>query len=49
MAENPSDLQGNDWFSRLKNPQGSAYDTATAEGLSSKKPEPQEQNVDLPE
>jgi len=49
MAENASDLQGNDWFSRLKNPQGSGHETANAEGLSDKKPEPQEQNVDLPE
>jgi len=49
MAQNPSDLQGTDWFSRLKNPQGSGHETATAEGLSDKKPEPQEQNVDLPE
>ena len=49
MAENASDLQGNDWFSRLKNPQGSGHETSSAEGLSDKKPEPQEQNVDLPE
>jgi hypothetical protein len=32
MAENPSELQGNDWFSKLKNPQGSSMDTAQAEG-----------------
>jgi hypothetical protein len=47
--QNDNVLQGNDWFSGLKNPQGSGHQTATAEGLSDKKPEPQEQNVDLPE
>jgi hypothetical protein len=49
MDESQSNLQGTDWFSRLKNPQGSGHQTSTAEGLSDKKPEPQEQNVDLPE
>ena len=39
MAENTSDLQGVDWFSRLKNPQGQSYETAQAEGLTDKKPE----------
>ena len=33
MPENPSELQGTDWFSRLKNPQGSSYETGQAEGL----------------
>ena len=32
MAENTAELQGVDWFSKLKNPQGSGMDTATAEG-----------------
>jgi hypothetical protein len=32
MAENTSELQGTDWFSRLKNAQGGGMDTATAEG-----------------
>jgi hypothetical protein len=47
--QNDNVLQGNDWFSRLKNPQGLGHETSSAEGLSDKKPEPQEQNVDLPE
>jgi hypothetical protein len=32
MSENTSELQGNDWFAKLKNPQNSAMDTARAEG-----------------
>lgn len=43
MPENTSDLQGVDWFSKLKNPQGQSLDTANAEGLTDKKPE----NVDV--
>lgn len=47
MAENPSELQGNDWFSKLKNPQGSSYDTSQAEGLGKPAiPEQQTENVD---
>jgi len=43
MPENTTDLQGDDWFSKLKNPQGQALDTSQAEGLTNKKPE----NVDI--
>ena len=32
MAENTSDLQGNDWLGNLKNPQGSSMETSHAEG-----------------
>jgi hypothetical protein len=32
MSENTSELQGNDWFSKLKNPQGASMETAQAEG-----------------
>lgn len=32
MSENTSDLQGDDWFSKLKNPHGNSMDTAQAEG-----------------
>lgn len=32
MAENTSELQGDDWFSKLKNPQGATMETAQAEG-----------------
>jgi hypothetical protein len=40
MAENPSELQGNDWFSKLKNPQGSSMDTAQAEAGGQPTPPP---------
>lgn len=43
MPENTSDLQGEDWFSKLKNPQSQSYDTSQAEGLTDKTPE----NVDI--
>lgn len=43
MAENTSELQGVDWFSKLKNPQGSGMDTATAEGA----PAPTETPTDV--
>lgn len=43
MAENVNDLQGIDWFSKIKNPQGQALDTSQAEALTNKKPE----NVDI--
>ena len=39
MAENTSDLQGDNWLGNLKNPQGQSYETGQAEGLSDKKPE----------
>lgn len=32
MAENTSELQGDDWFSKLKNPQQSSMETPHAEG-----------------
>lgn len=32
MSENTSELQGNDWFAKIKNPQNSAMDTVLAEG-----------------
>jgi hypothetical protein len=32
MSENTSELQGNDWFAKLKNPQGASMETAQAEG-----------------
>jgi hypothetical protein len=32
MSENASELQGNDWFAKLKNPQGASMETAQAEG-----------------
>lgn len=40
MAENTSELQGDDWLGKLKNPQGQSYETGQAEGLTDKKPEP---------
>ena len=43
MPENTTDLQGDDWFSKLKNPQGQSLDTSQVEGLTDKKPE----NVDI--
>ena len=42
MAENPQELQGEDWFSKLANPQGKSLDTGTAEGLGAPQ---QDQNV----
>jgi hypothetical protein len=32
MAENTSELQGDDWFAKLKNPQGASMETGHAEG-----------------
>lgn len=40
MAENTSELQGDDWFAKLKNPQGAAMDTAQAEGAPTPPPPP---------
>jgi hypothetical protein len=44
MSENTSELQGDDWFARLKNPQNAAMDTARAEGGQA---EPTPTDVDL--
>ena len=43
MAENTEELKGDDWFSKLSNPQGKTLDKGTAEGLGTPQ---QEQNVD---
>ena len=32
MSETTNDLQGDDWFSKLKNPHGNSMETAQAEG-----------------
>lgn len=39
--ENTTELQGEDWFSKLKNPQGSSMETAQAEG-GGQTPQPQQ-------
>ena len=36
--ENTAELQGDDWFSKLKNPQGSSMETHQSEGLSDEQP-----------
>lgn len=40
MSENTSELQGDDWFAKLKNPQNAAMDTAVAEGGQTPAPVP---------
>jgi hypothetical protein len=41
MPENTSELQGDDWFSKLKNPQGASMETAHAEGGQPPTPPPE--------
>jgi hypothetical protein len=37
--ENTSELQGDDWFSKLKNPQGASMDTSQAEAGGQSQPQ----------
>ena len=40
MMSDEKDLQGVDWFSKLKNPQGNSMETAQAEGAPPPPPTP---------
>jgi len=46
MAENTSELQGVDWFAKLKNPQGASMETSHAEGGQPVPPPEAPANVD---